>query len=95
MSLENYLMFLQQVITMTDPHDVVSKALAKMSLESVMAMATKSDMADPITLRCMHAALIRFEFLMQHRDDFAGKKGAYLANKAKRQRLEMLLVPHC
>ena len=44
MSLENYLMFLQQVITMTDPHDVVSKTLAKMSLESVMAMATKSGM---------------------------------------------------
>lgn len=95
MSLENYLMFLQQVITMTDPEDLSSRSLAKIAMESVLAMAYKSQMSDPVTIRAMRTALSSFDFLMSNRKDFAGKKGAYLENRAKRQRLEMALVPHC
>lgn len=95
MSLENYLMFLQQVITMTDPEDLSSRSLAKIAMESVLAMASRSHMSDPVTIRAMRTALTSFDFLMANRKDFAGKKGAYLENRAKRQRLEMALVPHC
>ncbi len=95
MSLENYLMFLQQVITMTDPEDLSSRSLAKIAMESVLAMASRSHMSDPLTIRAMRTALNSFDFLMTNRKDFAGKKGAYLENRAKRQRLEMALVPHC
>ena len=95
MSIENFLMFLQQVLTMTDPEDNASRALAKISLESVLAMAEKSGMSDPATLRTMRAALNAFGFLLSNKKDFAGKKGAYLENKAKRQRLMMALTPHC
>lgn len=95
MSLENYLMFLQQILTMTDPEDRTSKSLAKISLESVLALAEKSGMSDPVTLRAMRTALSSFEFLVYNRKDYAGKKGAFLENKAKRQRLLMALTPHC
>lgn len=95
MSLENFLMFLQQILTMTDPEDKASRALAKISLESVLAMAEKSGMSDPATLRTMRAALSAFGFLISNKEDFAGKKGAYIENKAKRQRLLMALTPHC
>ena len=52
-------------------------------------------MSDPATLRTMRAALNAFGFLLSNKKDFAGKKGAYLENKAKRQRLMMALTPHC
>ena len=95
MSLENYLMFLQQVITMTDPEDVSARALAKISLESVLAMAKKSGMSDYLTINVMSSAVESIEFLLSNKKDFAGKKGAYLENKTKRQRLFMALKPHC
>ena len=84
MSLENFLIFLQQVITMTDPEDISARALAKISLESVFAMARKSGMADPHTIRVMHSAVESIEFLLSNKKDFAGKKGAFLENKTKR-----------
>ena len=34
-------------------------------------------------------------FDKMRRKDYAGKKGAFLENKAKRQRLQMTLTPHC
>ena len=95
MSLEKFLEFLQQIITMTNPEDVSSRTHARIALESLYALTRKSGMATPVTIRAMRDAVFRFDFLMAHRKEYAGKQGAYLENKAKRQRLEMLLVPHC
>ena len=80
---------------MTNPEDVSSKALARIALESVLAMAEKSGKADYITIRTMVIALNELDGLLMNKKDYAGKKGAYLENKTKRERLRMLLVPDC
>ena len=95
MSIENYLSFLQQIITMTDPNDRAAVALAKNALTSVAALAITSHKVDSITWRIMHEAEERIELLLRHKEDFAGTPGDYVGNKNKRHRLLNVLRPGC
>lgn len=95
MSLENFLSFLQQIITMTDPDDTASVALAKNAVVSVIALAHSSKKVDALTWRVMYAAEMRLEQLLRHKEDFAGKPGDYVGNQNKRHRLLNVLRPGC
>ena len=95
MSLENYLSFLQQIITMADPHDKASVALAKNAVTAVNALAHTSQKTDALTGRVMLVAEVQFERLLHHKDDFAGKPGDYMGNQNKRHRLLNVLRPGC
>ncbi len=95
MSKENFLMFLQQLITMTDKHDQESIEYATKALDAVFNLAKNSGLSDAITLRMMKAASLSFVYLLDNKKAFAGKKGAYQQNKIKRMRLEQTLQPTC
>ena len=95
MTLDNFLSFLQQLITMTDPDNDASVALAKNALTSVSALARTANMVDPLTRRAMMKAEVRLEMFLHHREDFAGKPGEYMNNQHKRQRLRSYLAPEC
>lgn len=95
MSLENFLSFLQQIITMTNPKDTASVALAKNAVVSVIALARSSEKVDALTWRVMNEAEMLLEQLLRHQDDFAGKPGDYVGNKNKRHRLLNVLRPGC
>lgn len=95
MSLDNFLSFVQQLITMAEPGDKVSVALAKNALISVCALAQSSGKIDPLTHRVMACAEMRLGMLILHKDDFAGKPGDYLGNQKKRHRLLNVLNPGC
>lgn len=95
MTLDNFLSFLQQLITMTDPHNAASVALARNALTAVSGLARSTKMSDPLTQRAMAKAEVRFDALLYHREDFAGKPGEYMNNQHKRQRLRSYLAPEC
>lgn len=95
MSLENFLSFLQQLITMTDPDDAASVALAENALTAVIALAHTSKTVDPLTARAMHKAHMRLNGFLRHKDEFAGKPGDYMGNQHKRYRLRSMLSPEC
>ncbi len=95
MSLENYLSFLQQIITMTNPKDPASVALAKNALSAVTALAITSHKVDSLTWRIMDSAEDQFERLLRHKDDFQGVPGDYAGNSNKRHRLLNVLRPGC
>ena len=95
MSLENFLSYLQQILTMVNPHDAKSVALAREALTSTVALAMMSGKIDPMAHRVMVVAEDSFEYLVQNARDFAGILGEYASNKQKRRRLGMILGPHC
>lgn len=95
MSLDNFLSFLQQIITMAESDDKASVALAKNALISVCALAQSSGKIEPMTRRVMACAEMRLELLILHKGDFAGKPGDYLGNQKKRHRLLNVLSPGC
>ena len=95
MSLDSFVRLLQELLTMVDPRDELSIECAKTTLRMVFALALKSGKADPFTMRCMDRAILIFEDLVRHRDDFIGKPGSFHTNNAKRQRLKNLLYPSC
>ena len=95
MSLKNFIAYLQQLLSMIDPEDKYSIALAKNALAATIALAKASGKADPITLRTMTRAEDDFNYLVRNAKDFAGVPGKYLENEQKRHRLEMALTPHC
>lgn len=95
MSVENFLSFLQQLITMTDPDDKAAVALAKSALFAVSGLARSSGKIDPMTNRIMLCAEMRLELLIRHKADFAGTPGDYAGNQRKRHRLLNMLSPGC
>lgn len=95
MTLDNFLSFLQQIITMTDPNDRAAVALAKNALNSVLALGQCSGMTDAFTLRLMMRAENLLTQLLYHRDEFAGKPGDYAGNQNRRHRLRNVLTPGC
>lgn len=95
MSTKRFIETLQALLTMVDPSSRTSVACVKSTLESIFALAMDSQKADSITLRIMDAAIRRADFLIHNRKDFAGVKGDYYGNKAKQQRLQLLLQPGC
>lgn len=95
MSLKNFIIYLQQLITMLDPKNEYSVALAKSALSSTIALVRASGKADALTVRAMVHAEDEFRYLVEHAKDFAGVPGYFKENEQKRQRLEMMLIPHC
>jgi len=95
MSMNNFLSFLQQILTMVEPKNAGSMALAKAALTSIVGLAKSSGKADAITIRCMMIAEREFEYLVGHRDDYVGVPGEYQKNQVKRQRLAHMIVPSC
>lgn len=95
MSMDNFLSFLQQILTMVEPANESSAALAKAALTSVLGLARSSGKADAITIRSMMIAEREFEYLVRHKYDYAGVPGEYQKNQVKRQRLAHMIVPSC
>lgn len=78
MSLDNFLSFLQQLLSMVDPKNRASVELAKLSLRSIISLAETSRKVGLATLRLMHLAEAQFDFLVTHREDFVGVPGDQL-----------------
>lgn len=95
MSFKNFIMYLQQILTMVDPKNEYSIALAKTALSSTISLAVASGKVDAPTIRVMRGSEDKFIYLVNHTKDFAGVPGQYLQNEQKRKRLEMFLYPHC
>lgn len=95
MSLNNFLSYLQQLLTMVDPKNRHSISLAKTALSATIAMAVDSDKVDPRTYRVMVAAEENFSHLVDNARDFAGKPGDIAGNENRRHRLQMTLYPSC
>ena len=95
MSLDNFLSFLQQLLTMTDPDNAASVALAQSALTAIGGLADASQKADDVTLRAMAAAKLQFHFLIKHREDFIGTPGDYRGNQIRRHRLSHVITPSC
>ncbi len=95
MTFDNFLSYLQQLLTMVDPEDRSSIELAKKALSATIRLAIESGKVDSITRRFMRRVESHFDQLVANADDFAGKPGEYLENARKRSRLEMALHSHC
>ena len=95
MSLNNFLSYLQQLLTMVDPENPYSVGLVKTSLSAIVALAKGSQMVDAFTMRVMMGAEERLQYLIQHADDFKGKPGEYEENRHRRKHLELVCYTHC
>lgn len=95
MTMENFLSYLQQLLTMIDSKNDCSIALAKSALSAVVSLAKTSRKADGIVLRAMMIAEREFEYLVEHKADFVGVPGEYQKNQVKRQRLAHMIMPGC
>ncbi len=95
MSLNNFLSYLQQLLSMIDPKNEYSVALAKGALSSTVALAIASGKIDGQTERVMRAANTMFEYLAENTKDYAGKPGKYDENERRIHRLLMSLSPSC
>ena len=95
MTMENFLSYLQQLLTMVDSRNECSIALAKTALSAVFSLAKSSGKADGIVLRAMMIADREFDYLVEHKADFVGVPGEYQKNQVKRQRLAHMVMPGC
>ena len=95
MSLNNFLSYLQQILSMIDPKNKYSVELGKSALSATIALAVASEKIEGQTERIMRAANTMFEYLAENAKDFAGKPGRYDENERRRQRLLMTLSPRC
>lgn len=95
MSFNNFISFLQQILTMVDENDRCSIALATSILSSTIALAEASGKVDPITRRTMRMAENSFYDLVSHSKEFAGEPGDYKGNEQKRRKLGLMLKPGC
>ena len=97
MNEENFLSFLQQLMTMADPDNEEEVMQARNALIAVVELALSSGKVNRRTAAMMHEA--RFRFLRLHkyyRHHFVGVPGEYQRNALKRQRLaDALLASHC
>ena len=95
MNRDTFLKFLQSLITMTDANDPASIASAKAIIIKLNGLIRSSGMANGQVMMMADNAEHIFENLIAYKEDFAGKPGDVRKNKAKRDRLEMTLFPHC
>lgn len=95
MSEKRFLETLQALLTMVDPDSETSVACVRATLINIRALAESSQKCNPMTLYAMDAAIVRLHYLIQCREDFAGRPGDYAGNVAKRHRLSDVLNPHC
>ena len=95
MSIEKFLEVLQALITMTNPENEDEVLNARNILKNLFELARSSGMAHTITIRYMRSGYEEFTALLRHREDFAGHPGDFAGNEAKRQRIKIMLNPHC
>ena len=95
MSMENFLSFLQQLLTMVEPKNKSSVALAKTALKAVSELIQASGKGDPLVLRAIFITERNFDYFVEHKQDFAGIPGAHHTNYMKRKRLEHMINPGC
>ncbi len=95
MTISNFLSYLQQLLSMIDPKDRYSVALAKNALSATCELAKISGKADPQTIRAMWRAEEEFEYLAENAKDFIGEPGAYEENEKRRRRLMNVVYPSC
>ena len=95
MTIDNFLSFLQQLLTMVDPKNECSIAIARNTLSGIISLASTSQKVEAITLRAMKRAEMELGFLIDNRDDFIGKPGQYEFNKTRRHRLYHVIMPGC
>ena len=95
MTLNNFLSYFQQLLTMINPEEEHSVELARKALFATFDLVRATKKVDARTLRAMNLARRQFQFFAEHAEDFAGSPGEYRENEQKRRRLEMMLTPHC
>ncbi len=95
MSINNFISYLQQLLTMVDPNSAESIALAQKALDATVKLAMTSGKVNRDTATAMYRAQNYFVHLVENAEDFAGKPGRFQENEQKRHRLERMLVPHC
>lgn len=91
MTMDNFLCYLQQLLTMVDSRNDCSISLAKTALLTILSLAKTSGKANGIVLKAMIIADRKFEYLVEHKDEFAGVPGEYQNNHVKRKRLADLV----
>ena len=96
MTVENFLSFLQQLLTIVNPNDQQSVNMVKSLLLDLKILSDHDTKTfGRLTYMTIAAANSQIDFLIEHSSEFAGKTGEYDANYKKRQRLHILLAPHC
>ena len=95
MSLNSFIAYLQQLLSMVNPDNDHLIVIAKEALSATIALAEASGKIDSVTRRTMDRAEYQFDYLIEHARDFAGVPGRFKENEQKRQGLKMMLVPHC
>ena len=95
MSLDSFLSYLQQLITMVDPEDPYSVDLAKDALDATVEITLKSQMASQVVQDVMKEARREFQFIVKHKDSYARVPGDLIMNGIKRRRLGTILRPGC
>lgn len=95
MSEKRFLETLQALLTMVDPDSETSIACVKATITNILALAKSSQKCNHMAVYMMEQALFMMDHLILSRDDFAGRPGDYAGNTAKRQRLGLVLRPHC
>ena len=95
MSFERFVELFQMLITMTDPDNQDEVLNALNILKNLMELARSSGKVDRLAFDAMETGYHNFRNFLKSRDDFAGKPGDYKGNQIKRQRLAMVLRPHC
>ena len=95
MSLNNFIAYLQQLLTMVDPQDADSIERARTALNATVQFAIASHKVDAITTRTMVGAIDAFGSLVRTASSFAGRPGAFAENEQRRRRLLNVLCPRC
>ena len=95
MSLNNFISYLQQILSMVNPKDKYSVALGKSALSATIALAMASEKIDYQTERAMMLAEHQYDQLVENAKDFAGKPGKFEENEKRRRRLLMAISPGC
>lgn len=95
MTEENYLSFLQQLLTMTDSSDRVSVIRAESILLNLFEIMRNTENTNPVVTRMVMLTIRQFRYLLDHAKDFTGKPGEYKLNAEKRRRLALVIEPGC
>lgn len=95
MSYDTFLKVLQSIITMTDANSPESIKKSKEIVEGLYQLIASSGMADILVTNMAADAVRLFNEIIMFKDDFAGVPGQIRRNKAKRDRLAMMIYPHC
>lgn len=95
MSLNNFISYLQQILSMIDPEDKYSVALGKNALSVTIALAVASGKVDAKTEQVMRIAEHQYRYLAENAKDFSGKPGKFEENEKRRRRLLTVISPGC